>query len=121
MIDTSDRISFLATSASAKPVPWIRASDSQGSRGSRRSAMGGDDCTMIPFDAGKMRPYRAADLERVLRFAGECNLVPGDGAVWHPGDVVHFMSNTLRGRDLARHVVRYDEPDRRLRALAGRD
>jgi mycothiol synthase len=80
--------------------------------------MGGDDCTMIPFDAGKMRPYRAADLERVLRFAGECNLVPGDGAVWHPGDVVHFMSNTLRGRDLERHVFLYEEPDGRLRAVA---
>jgi ribosomal protein S18 acetylase RimI-like enzyme len=65
-----------------------------------------------------MRPYRAEDLDRLLRFAGECNRTPGAGWLLHPGDVVHFMSNTLRGRDLERHVFLYEEDNGRLRALA---
>jgi ribosomal protein S18 acetylase RimI-like enzyme len=73
---------------------------------------------MIVFDAKKMRPYRAADLDRLLRFVGECNATPSPGAVPHPGDVVHFMSNTLRGRDLERHIFLYEEANGWLRALA---
>ncbi|HEY7023206.1 MAG TPA: GNAT family N-acetyltransferase [Ktedonobacterales bacterium] len=71
---------------------------------------------MIVFDAGKMRPYRAADLDRLLRFVGECNRAPDAGAIRHPGDVIHFMSNSLRGRDLERHISLY-EADSRLLAL----
>ena len=73
---------------------------------------------MIVFDAKKMRPYRAADFDSVLRFVGECNRAPDAGAIAHPGDVVHFMSNTLRGRDLERHIFLYEEPEGNLRALA---
>ena len=72
---------------------------------------------MIVFDTEKMRPYRAADLDRLLRFVGECNRAPDAGAIRHPGDVIHFMSNSLRGRDLERHIFLYEEPDGRLRAL----
>jgi ribosomal protein S18 acetylase RimI-like enzyme len=72
---------------------------------------------MIVFDAEKMRPYRAADLERLLRFVGECNRAPDAGAIRHPGDVIHFMSNSLRGRDLERRIFVYEEADGRLRAL----
>jgi ribosomal protein S18 acetylase RimI-like enzyme len=73
---------------------------------------------MTVFDAEHMRPYRAADLDRLLRFVGECNLKPGMSPPPHPGDVVHFMSNTLRGRDLERHIFLHEETDGRLRALA---
>ncbi|HEY7094190.1 MAG TPA: GNAT family N-acetyltransferase [Ktedonobacterales bacterium] len=72
---------------------------------------------MIVFDAEKMRPYRAADLDRLLRFVGECNRAHDAGAIRHPGDVIHFMSNTLRGRDLERHIFLYEESDGLLRAL----
>jgi GNAT superfamily N-acetyltransferase len=72
---------------------------------------------MIVFDAGKMRPYRAADLNWLLRFVGECNRAPDAGAIRHPGDVIHFMSNTLRGHDLERHIFLYEESDGLLRAL----
>jgi mycothiol synthase len=72
---------------------------------------------MIVFDAGKMRPYQAADLDRLLRFVGECNRAPDAGAIRHPGDVIHFMSNSLRGRDLERHIFLYEEADGWLRAL----
>ncbi len=72
---------------------------------------------MVVFDQGKMRPYRAADLDWLLRFVGECNLAPDAGAIRHPGDVIHFMSNMLRGRDLERHIFLYEESDGLLRAL----
>jgi ribosomal protein S18 acetylase RimI-like enzyme len=72
---------------------------------------------MLVFDTEKMRPYRAADLDRLLRFVGECNRAPSVSALPHPGDVVHFMSNTLRGRDLDRHIFLYEELDGRPRAL----
>jgi len=71
---------------------------------------------MIVFDTEKMRPYRAADLDLLLRFVGECNRAPDAGAIRHPGDVIHFMSNSLRGRDLERRIFLY-EADGRLLAL----
>ena len=73
--------------------------------------------SMIVFDAGKIRPYRAADLDELLRFVGECNRAPDAGAIRHPGDVIHFMSNSLRGRDLERHIFLYEESGGLLRAL----
>jgi ribosomal protein S18 acetylase RimI-like enzyme len=72
---------------------------------------------MMVFDAEKMRPYRATDLDGLLRLVGECNLRPGTRAPPHPGDVVHFMSNSLRGCDLERHIFLYEEPEAELRAL----
>jgi len=72
---------------------------------------------MIVFDARKMRPYHAADLDRLLRFVGECNRAPDAGAIRHAGDVIHFMSNSLHGRDLERHIFLYEEADGRIRAL----
>jgi ribosomal protein S18 acetylase RimI-like enzyme len=72
---------------------------------------------MIVFDAGKIRSYRGADLDELLRFVGECNRAPDAGAIRHPGDVIHFMSNSLRGRDLERHIFLYEEADGRLLAL----
>jgi ribosomal protein S18 acetylase RimI-like enzyme len=73
---------------------------------------------MTVFDERMMRPYRAADLDRLLRFVGECNRTPGADWPMHPGDVAHFMSNTLRGRDLERYIFLYEEAIGRLRALA---
>jgi mycothiol synthase len=73
---------------------------------------------MPVLDERLMRPYRAADLDRLLLFVGECNLTPSADWPMHPGDVVHFMSNTLRGRDLERFIFLYEESDGRLRAVA---
>lgn len=72
---------------------------------------------MLAFDAKNMRSFCTADLNQVLRFVGQCNRAPSDGALPHPGDVMHFMSNTLRGHDLDRHIFLYEEPDGQLRAL----
>jgi len=72
---------------------------------------------MTPFNPEQFRPYRAVDLDRLLRFVGECNRTPGGDWPAHPGDIVHFMSNSLRGRDLERHIFLYEEPDGTLCAL----
>src|SRR5258708_647715 len=116
LIDTSNQRRFLALFPSANTVLWSRAGTSP-DRSDRVSAMRGEDQTMIVFDAGKMRPYCAADLDRLLRFVSECNRTPSVSALPHPGDVVHHMSNTLRGRDLERHIFLYEQTGGRLRAL----
>ncbi len=72
---------------------------------------------MLAFDTEKARSYRAEDLDRLLRFVGQCNRALSDYALPHPGDVVYLMSNVLRGRDLDRHIFLYEELDGRLRAV----
>ena len=44
-----------------------------------------------------LRPYQPEDLDRVLRFVGECCAASDFCGCLHPGDVSHFMSNMLRG------------------------
>ena len=49
-----------------------------------------------------MRPYRASDLPSVLAFIGQC-LRHDDLRNYHPGDIVHWMSNGQRGADLGEY------------------
>lgn len=63
------------------------------------------------------RPYRPEDLSAVLRFVGECYARTGGCGYLHPGDVAHFMSNGLRGRNLDRHIALYESPDGQLQAV----
>ena len=63
-----------------------------------------------------LRSYQPQDLDRVLRFAGECCAAYDFCGCFHPGDVIHFMSNTLRGRDLTQHLYVY-EPDGAIQAI----
>ena len=56
------------------------------------------------------RAYRPEDLAEVLEFTGECNRL-SDFANFHPGDIVHSMSNTFRGRDLSSHFGLYRDRD----------
>lgn len=69
-------------------------------------------------DPHRMRPYRPADLPAVLAFVGECNARTGGCGYLHPGDVVHCMSNALRGRDLDRHIFLDEDDAGALQALA---
>jgi len=69
-------------------------------------------------DAQHLRPYRPDDLAAVLAFAGECNARTDGCGYPHPGDITHFMSNALRGRDLDRHIHLYETADGALIALA---
>lgn len=71
---------------------------------------------MPTSDSPELRPYRADDLPALLAFVGECYLRADGCGNLHPGDIVHTMSNGLRGRDLDQHFF-LSERDGRLRAL----
>ncbi len=62
-----------------------------------------------------LRAYQPDDLARVLRFVGEC-CAQADCGCLHPGDVVHHMSSSLRGRDQDQYVYVY-EVDGMIQAL----
>jgi mycothiol synthase len=60
----------------------------------------------VPMFEG-LHSYQPQDLDHVLQFVGECCAAYDFCGCFHPGDVIHFMSNTLRGRDLAQHFYVY--------------
>lgn len=69
------------------------------------------------FDPANLRPYSGpSDVSRILRFAGECNLLTDWCCSLHPGDASHFLSNELAGRDPAPYCFVY-ESSGRLEAL----
>jgi mycothiol synthase len=51
-----------------------------------------------------LRSYQPEDLDRVLRFVGDCCAASDFCGCKHYGDVIHFMSNILRGRDVEHHL-----------------
>src|SRR3954454_1401921 len=51
-----------------------------------------------------LRAYAPDDLQRVLRFVGECCAASDFCGCVHPGEVAHFLSNTLRGGDPTGHL-----------------
>jgi ribosomal protein S18 acetylase RimI-like enzyme len=64
------------------------------------------------------RPYRGPEeLAKILQFVGECNVLADFCVCAHPGDVVHFMSNTMRGRDLERYLYLCEDVEEHLIAL----
>ncbi len=72
---------------------------------------------MSLFDPANLRSYSgASDVSRMMHFAGECNLFTGGCCSLHPGDVGHFLSNELAGRDPAPYCFVY-EANGRLEAL----
>lgn len=61
------------------------------------------------FDPTNLRPYSGSrDLSRIMRFAGECNTLTDLCCSLHPGDVGHFLSNELAGRDPAPYCFVYE-------------
>jgi len=72
---------------------------------------------MMTYDPRRLRPYRADDLPALLAAVGEWNARTGGCGYLHPGDIVHYMSNALRGRDLDKHFLLYEGDDGRLLAL----
>lgn len=72
---------------------------------------------MSVFDLANLRSYRASsDLSRILQFAGECNRLTDLCCSLHPGDVGHFLSNAMAGRDPAPFCFVY-ESDGAIEAL----
>ena len=55
-----------------------------------------------------MRPYHPRDLASVLSFVGFC-LKHSELIGYHPGDIVHWMSNGYKGRALAEHFFLYEK------------
>jgi mycothiol synthase len=58
----------------------------------------------------KLRSFHLNDLPRVLTFLGKC-LRDSNFCNWHPGDIAHWMSNEMRGKDLDKYYWLYEEDD----------
>src|SRR5690242_9597867 len=72
---------------------------------------------MSIFDPANLRSYcGSSDLSRIMQFAGECNLLTDLCCSLHLGDVGHYLSNELAGRDPAPYCFVY-ESNGRLEAL----
>ena len=67
---------------------------------------------MTDFDIRQLHPYKGSiELPKILQFAGECNLLASFCGCPHPGDICHFLSNSLRGRDLEQHFHIFEDVD----------
>ena len=64
-----------------------------------------------------LRPYQPEDLDRVLRFVGECCAQTDFCGGLHPGDIGHAISNTLRGRDVDKHLYLCEDGQGKVIAL----
>lgn len=53
----------------------------------------------------RLRPYEPKDLAPVLTLVGECLR----SSSYHPGDIVHWMSNSQRGTDLDKYFWLYEK------------
>jgi GNAT superfamily N-acetyltransferase len=64
---------------------------------------------MSIFDPANLRSYGgSSDVSRIMQFAGECNLLTDWCCSLHPGDVGHFLSNGMAGRDPAPYCFVYE-------------
>ncbi len=64
---------------------------------------------MPMFDPANLRSYSgSSDVSMIMQFAGECNLLTDLCCSLHPGDVGHFLSNHLAGRDPAPYCFVYE-------------
>src|SRR5215469_14055800 len=67
---------------------------------------------MSIFDPANLRSYSgSSDVSRIVQFAGECNLLADWCCSLHPGDVGHFLSNGMAGRDPAPYCFVYESND----------
>lgn len=67
---------------------------------------------MTDFDIRQLHPYKgSSELPKIVQFVGECNVLANFCGCLHPGDICHYLSNALRGRDLEQHFHIYEEVD----------
>ena len=70
---------------------------------------------MTNLDTHQLHPYQGiVELPKILEFVGECNVLANYCAGLHSGDICHFLSNTLRGRDLEKHFHVYEDANGRI-------
>ena len=73
---------------------------------------------MTNFDIRYLHPYKGSiELPKILQFVGECNVLANFCGCLHPGDICHYLSNSLRGRDLEQHFHIYEEIDGQILAM----
>lgn len=65
----------------------------------------------------ELRAFQPDALRRVLEFAGTCCAITDFSDSFHPGDVSHFISNTLRGRDPSQHLFFTEDVRGQINAL----
>jgi mycothiol synthase len=64
---------------------------------------------MTNFDIRQLHPYNGGfELPNILQFVGECNVLANFCGCLHPGDICHYLSNSLRGRDLEQYFHIYE-------------
>ncbi|HEX2623281.1 MAG TPA: GNAT family N-acetyltransferase [Phototrophicaceae bacterium] len=64
------------------------------------------------------RPFQGlADLNRILQVVGEWNATTDFCGYAHPGDIRHFVTNTTRSRDAARHLFVHEGDDGEILAV----
>ena len=64
---------------------------------------------MTSFDLRQLHPYNGSfELPKILQFVGECNVLTNFCGCLHVGDICHYLSNSLRGRDLEQHFHVYE-------------
>lgn len=68
-------------------------------------------------DLPGLRAYAPEDLPRVLEFVGTCCVLTDFGGSFHSGDIAHFISNTLRGRDPSQHLFFTEDANGQISAL----
>jgi len=68
-------------------------------------------------DLPGLRAYAPEDLPRVLEFVGECGALSDFSGGFHPGDISHFISSTLRGRDPHQHIFFTETAHGQINAL----
>jgi mycothiol synthase len=72
---------------------------------------------MTNFDIRQLHPYNGgSELPKILQFVGECNVLANFCGYLHSGDICHYLSNSLRGRDLEQYFYIY-EVDRQVLGL----
>ena len=72
---------------------------------------------MTNFDIRQLHPYNGdSELPKILQFVGECNVLANFCGYLHTGDICHYLSNSLRGRDLEQYFHIY-EVDRQILGL----
>jgi ribosomal protein S18 acetylase RimI-like enzyme len=72
--------------------------------------------TLAP-DLPGLRAFAPPDLPRVLVFVGECCAMTDFSGCFHPGDIGHFISSTLRGRDPSQHLFFTEAGNGQINAL----
>lgn len=65
----------------------------------------------------EVHAFQPEDLRRVLDFAGTCCAITDFESGFHPGDISHFLSNGLRGRDPSQHVFFTEDDAGQITAL----